>query len=161
MHIRDQLVSLLVMTRGITDKLIDGMPDDALTHQPSPSDNHALWTMGHLAGADCYFGGLCGATTHQPDSYEALFGMNSKPGPRHAYPPVQAVRDTYKSTRHAVLEWLRHASDADLSKDLREQSKGFVTDPVNAMMLTAWHEGWHAWQVAGVRKALGLPSVIG
>lgn len=161
MHIRDHLIAHLVTARGVTDKLIDGMPDDALTHQTCPTDNHALWTMGHLAGADCFFGGMCGAKTHQPDTYQALFGMKSKPGPRHLYPPVQAVRDTYKATRAALLDWLRNASDADLCQDLREKSGGFVTDPVSAMMIAAWHEGWHGGQIASIRKALGLPPVFG
>ena len=52
MNPRQHSVALLEFTRKISNDILNGIPDDKLTHQPSPTDNHALWAMGHLAATD-------------------------------------------------------------------------------------------------------------
>ena len=54
MNPRQHAVALLEFTRKISNDILNGITDDKLTHQPSPTDNHALWVMGHLAATDAW-----------------------------------------------------------------------------------------------------------
>ena len=75
-------------------------------------------------------------------------------------PPAAEVKKAFHDSRQAIIGWLREAPESALSIDLKEKTGGFATDPIDAMLKIGWHEGWHMGQVAGVRKALGLPNVI-
>lgn len=157
---REYAVQTLLFTRSVTEKLLDGIPEEKVCFQPAEASNHVLWQVGHLASAEMYFGGMIGAEgVHVPDAYNALF--NEKPRPRGECPPYAAVLDTMKATREAMLAWARSAPESALVVDLREKSKGFINDPIDGLIKIGWHEGWHAGQISEIRKALGLKPAIG
>jgi hypothetical protein len=158
-----QAIEVLKFTRAMTDKLYQDFPEGKLTHQPSPTDNHALWVLGHLAITDAWYCGMVGASgASMPDGYEALFGMGSKPvSDASKYPKLSEVRKVYEANRAAMLDWLQKASATELGASLAEKTGGFMSDPLDGALKLSWHEGWHGGQVASVRKALGLASIFG
>lgn len=161
MNPRQHAVALREFTRKMSNDMLKGIPDDKLTFQPSPTDNHALWVMGHLAGTEAWIASLLNIPgVAVPEPIMKAFGMNSKPGPQ-GNPPAADVRKAFNDSHAAVMRWFREAPDSALTTDLKEKTGGFATDPIDAMLKLSWHEGWHMGQVAGVRKALGLPSVLG
>ncbi len=153
---RQHALAVLEFSRWYSDNLLKGFPDDKLTYQPSPTDNHALWVMGHLAGTDAWIGGVVGAAVNVPENIQKAFGMGSKPTPA-GNPPAADVKKAFLDSRAALVNWLKSAPDAALSTDLKEKTGGFATDPLDAIFKIAWHEGFHFGQVANIRKALGLP----
>jgi hypothetical protein len=160
---RQHAIELFKWVRKISTDMLNGFPKEKATFQPSPTDNHVVWVLGHLASTDGWIGSVLDIPgTSVPESYAKHFGPGSKPtsNPKD-YPPFEDVLKTFNSTREALLRWYSSASDAQLATSLKEKSGGFTSDPIDAAYKLAWHEGWHFGQVASVRKALGLPSVMG
>jgi hypothetical protein len=42
-------IANLQWVHSTTEKLTQGWPADKVTYQTTPTDNHVIWTMGHLA----------------------------------------------------------------------------------------------------------------
>jgi hypothetical protein len=160
---RQHTLNVIKFARETTSAFLAGIPDDMITWQASPTDNHPLWVMGHLASTDAWFAGVLGiAGVSVPDSWQPLFGMNSSPtADLAAYPPIAEVRALYDTNRQLLIEWLEGASEEQLATPLSEKTGGFALDPVDFLLKGAWHEGWHGGQIASARKALGLPRIIG
>jgi hypothetical protein len=156
-------LSIASFARSNIETLLKDFPASRWTHQPSPTDNHALWTVGHLASTDAWLGSVLGASgVSMPEGYDKLFGMGSKPlADAKAYPAPESVLAVMRANRAAILDWFAKASPADLSRSLADKTGGFMTDPADGLVKLAWHDGWHGGQLAGIRKSLSLPNVFG
>lgn len=158
---RQHAVALLQFTRKVSNDILAGITDDKLTYQPSPTDNHVLWVLGHLAATDAWIGGVLGISdVNVPEAVMKAFSGGAKPSAT-GNPPAAEVRRAFSEARGAVLRWLEAASESALTIDLKEKTGGFANDPIDALLKMSWHEGWHMGQVANVRKALKLPNVLG
>jgi hypothetical protein len=40
-------------------------------------------------------------------------------------------------------------------------SHGLASNRIEVIDRNAWHEGWHSGQLSSLRKALGLPGIMG
>jgi hypothetical protein len=160
---RQHALNVMKFARDTTSAILVGIPDDKMTWQASPTDNHPLWVMGHLASTDAWFAGVMGvAGIKFPESWQPLFGMSSSPSADlAAYPPIAEVRALFDTNRQLLIEWFEGASDQQLATSLSEKTDGFALDPIDFFLKSAWHEGWHAGQIATLRRALGLPRIIG
>lgn len=163
MNPRQHALSLLQFTRKISNDMLNGIPEEKFTFQPCPTDNHVLWVLGHLASTDVWIAGVVGASgVTVPESYKKAFGSGSKPvSSTREYPPVAEVRKLFDGNRAALAKWYEGAPEASLTIPLKDKTGGFAEDPIDAALKLAWHEGWHFGQVASVRKAMGLPPVMG
>jgi hypothetical protein len=163
MSTKQHVASLLTWIRSVSEGMIADMSESALVHQNCPTDNHAIWTIGHLAATDAWMAGVIGIPgVTVPDSYKALFGGGSKPvSDAKAYPKFSDIKKVFDSNRKAVLKWLESAPESALSVSIKDKTGGFANDPIDGMLKLAWHEGWHFGQVASARKALGLKPVMG
>lgn len=160
---RQYAESILRFTRSISDGFLKGWPEDKLAFQNCAADNHPIWVVGHIACTDAWIAsavGISGITA--PESYAKLFGQGSKPSSNAAdYPPYAELLALYTQNREKLLAWLDSASDDQLTRSLKESTSGFANDVIDALLKSAWHEGWHFGQVATLRKSLGLPPVMG
>jgi hypothetical protein len=160
---RDHALSVLKFTRSVSDGILKGFPDDKLTFQNHPHENHALWALAHLASTDAWINGLVSAPSGSiPDAVGKCAGPGTKPvsDPKQ-YPPAAEVRRAYESSRAALIRWLETAPDSALDIDIKDKTGGFATTPLDAVFKIIWHEGWHMGQVATIRKSLGLPPTMG
>lgn len=154
---KERTIALLEFSRWYTNNLLKDLPESKWGFQPSPTDNHVLWCLGHLAGTEAWIGQILGISQIQvPEAIRTSFGMGSKPVAT-GNPPASDVRKVFESSRAALVDWLRGAPDSALMQPLTELTGGFATDPLDACLKIAWHEGFHAGQIASIRKALGLP----
>lgn len=161
MNPRQHAVALLEFARKVSNDMLKDIPEDKLTFQSCPTDNHALWVMGHLAGTDAWMGSTLNIPGIKvPQSVIEAFRSGTKPSAK-GNPPIADVRKAFHESHAALVAWLREAPESALAVDLKAKTGGFATDTIDAMLKLAWHEGWHMGQVAGVRKALGLPNVAG
>lgn len=154
----------LDLARSTTLKMIDGVPQDKLTYQSAPKTNHVLWVLGHLAVSDAYFAKTMGAEkiVELDESWNELFGMGSTPvDDSSKYPSLDEITDAMKRTREVLLEWFSSMDEAKLHSALPEDWKMFGPNFGALMNSIAWHEGLHTGQITNIRKALGLPGVIG
>jgi len=154
---REHAVALLEFSRWYTNNLLKGIPEDRYTHQVGPTSNHIVWVLGHTAATDAWVGSVVGAEkVTVPESISKAFAGGSKPTAT-GNPPTAEIKRAFEDARSALLEWFKSAPDSALTTDLSEKTGGFTTDPIDAMFKIAWHEGFHAGQIAEVRKSLGLP----
>ncbi len=162
MNAREHADSLLRFTRTISDMILKDWPQDKYTFQNTPNDNHVLWVLGHIACTDVWIGSQVGADIKVPESFSKLFGGGAKPTPSAKdYPAFAEIRSTFDQNRAKLLAWFASATEPQLSVSLKEKSGGFANDPIDAILKSAWHEGWHFGQLATLRQSLGLPNVLG
>lgn len=139
------------------------MPEDKQAYQATANDNHALWTMGHIATAYDWFAGLLdGGSSQLSENDQKLFGFQSKPvGDASVYPGMAAIKAMSDKAWERLLSAAQKTKDSDLGKAPLADSMGFAPDRLTVLERTCWHDGWHAGQVSTIRRALGLPSLMG
>ena len=155
-------IALLNWTHGMTTALLADWPADKLTYQSVPTDNHALWTIGHLAMTYSWLASLLdGHMTPMPDSYNALFGMGSKPvSDPSIYPPMGEVRHNFDAAYTRLMDLAAKIKPSDAGKPTVGNSHGFASDRADVLDKAAWHEGWHSGQLSSLRRNLGLKNVM-
>ncbi len=162
-----EAIALLEWVHAFTTKMADGWPADRVAFQTAPTDNHLLWTLGHLATTYAWFTGLLtgsmgsGPAAALPASYTELFGYKSTPKPgAAAYPPVAEVKAHMNATYAQFLAALKATPEADLAKPCAMDTGGFASTRMDAVMKGVWHDGWHQGQLSSLRRALSLPPVM-
>ncbi len=147
---------------GSVAKMFEGFPEDKATFQTSPTDNHLIWHIGHLAETYAWFASaLDGKPVGSNEASNALFGMGSKPLPDpKAYPSIAALRARFDANWNRLMAAAEALDDADAAKAPLAESGGFLRDRLDVVEKAAWHDGWHAGQISGLRKALGLKGVL-
>lgn len=144
------------------DKCLSTMPEDKLMFQATTADNHALWTMGHLAASYAWFASLLdGKPQGMPDGFDKLFGMGSKPlADPAAYPAPSEVRRHYAGAYRRFTDAIAAIPAKDLDKPTVADSYGFAKNRLDVVYKAAWHDGWHTGQLSTLRRALGLPGLF-
>lgn len=156
----DQLAASIRFAAGYADNHLNAIPDEhALTQLPG-ADNHLAWTLGHQAISRAWFASsLSGSMPQMPESYNGLFGMNSRPSTDPGmYPPLGELRAQYNAALQALLGALASLTDADLTSPAIGDSGGFLSTKLDTAVKAAWHEGWHGGQIATLRRGLGIAT---
>jgi uncharacterized damage-inducible protein DinB len=156
-------LSGLQFARKVLTDVVKSIPEDKATWQGAPTDNHLIWTLGHLAQSNQWFANLLdGKPNTTPEGYEALFGYKSAPvNDPAAYPPLAEVRQAFEETFARLVAAAEATADELLSQPTVTDSGGFAKDRLHVLELVAWHEGWHAGQLSSLRRAPGLPPGLG
>lgn len=160
-HATAQAVSVLKFARETINKFFAGL-DANPTAQVANVPNHALWTYGHLANtADWIRGAIDGKPASIKPEWDKLFGMGSKPvdDPR-AYPSLAEVKKEYDRTFKELVALTESHNDTQLSAPCAKETGGFASSKLDAVIKSAWHEGWHLGQLTDLRRGLGLPGVF-
>lgn len=162
-HPRQRIIAAMAMARTMTDDLLKGIPADKHFAQPAgPHDNHAVWTLGHLATFYQWSASLIdGKEGGLPSSYQGLFGWKSKPQPDAAiYPSYEEIRRHFEDAYDRFLKLALALSDAEMLKPPAMDTGGYAKDKLEVIEKAVWHEGWHAGQLAALRRALGIPPLM-
>ena len=156
-------IAALKFARQTTLGLLEGVPEEKLTHQPCVGANHALWIVGHLGYTDLMFLIHVGKKSiESPENWPKLFGMGSAPKPdASAYPALGKLKDTLADNREALLAWFASMSADELAKPLPNDFKSFASNHGMLMTSLAFHEGLHAGQLTVIRKSLGIAPMMG
>lgn len=160
---KDRAIASLTFARGMTRDLIKAFREDQSVFQATPTDNHLLWTLGHLAQSFDWFSGLIdGKPSQIPATYQQLFGFKSLP---HAnatnYPPLQEILEQFNRTYQRFMDAAASLSEIDVLSACAADSFGYAKDRLEVIERAAWHEGWHAGQLSSLRRALNLPPIMG
>lgn len=158
----DYALKHLDTTRGFTLAMLKDVPEGKLTAQFPGAANHFLWTMGHMATGYAFFGSAIGTKlTPLPESYNTLFGWGSQPkNDPGIYPSLTELLSVAGKAYSEVRAHAATLTEAQLaSKALA--GDGFLASQMDAILMLAWHEGWHSGQLSASRRALGLKGVMG
>jgi hypothetical protein len=160
---KQHALETVTFAHALIDKMLASFPADKMFFQPSPTSNHAVWTMGHLAMTYMWLVTMFDPSKAPalPDSYNGLFGMGSTPSSEPSnYPPHAQVRQHYDACFAAFLRCVEDLKESDLYAPCASESGGFCSCKIDAAMKGAWHDGWHAGQLSDLRRALKLPSIM-
>lgn len=155
-------IDTLAWVHATTDKLIDQIPAAAALHQPCGTDNHLLWTVGHLAVTYGWFASLLdGKPVDVPAGYHERFGYGSRPvADAGAYPSLAEVRRHYAAGYERMMDAVHRLKPADFGKPTVADSHGLARTRLEVVLRAAWHDGWHSGQLSAIRRSLGLPPIM-
>ena len=157
-----RLLESLNWTHAMTAQMANSVPPDKATWQASPTDNHVLWTLGHMATAYSWFASLIdGKGAELPADYDKLFAFKSVPvNDPSVYPSADSVRQLHEAAYRRMTEAIQGLSDAESLKPPTSDTGGFVKSKLDAIHKAIWHESWHQGQLSTLRRAMGLPGVM-
>lgn len=156
-------VETMKFAHGMLDTMLSSLPAEKALHQLHPTSNHVVWTLGHLACTYAWFSSTIdgkGAAAI-PQAWGPLFGMGSKPvTDAKAYPAIEDVKKGYDAAFAAYIKQVEGLSEAEAWSAPATDTGGFAHSKIDAAYKCAWHDGWHLGQIADLRRALGLPSIM-
>jgi hypothetical protein len=164
MSLKERLQRQLKSARQLTEGLLSTFKSpEQWTHQIYPNANHPLWCAGHMAVSDNFFLSLIDKSqVRSIDGFKEKFDMGSRPSSQPSdYPPPEEVLAHLRERRRALLGALEKLSEEDLSKPTPPGSPDFLPDYASVFETAIWHEGLHSGQISVVRKALGMPPLLG
>jgi len=159
------LADLLDGSREWTLKLIADVEGKEWTFQPGRGLHHILWLCGHLATAEqslvmarC----LGGDPPHPAFAAHFPIGQAVKGADEHDYPSPDEVLERMTSTHVRVIGAIRGMTDAKLAtpcygKDGKPHPH--YSTVAGAIAHCARHEGFHAGQIALLRRLMGKPFI--
>ena len=156
-------IELFKWTHDMTGKLCAGFGEHQMHAQPSPTDNHLIWQIGHLATGYGWFASLLdGKSPSIGEPFDKLFGYGSKPTNNPAaYPSHAEVRRVHDEQYERILKAASKLTDADGLGPTVTDSNGFAKNKLDVLYKCIWHEGWHHGQISSLRRAFALPGVMG
>lgn len=159
LYCRDRALSSLEFAHSTLRTFIDDFPAERRLHQPSPTDNHVLWNVGHLACYYVFSTNLLGGQPHAlPAVYEERFQYQTKAvADAAAYPSFDEVRANCEAAYERLVTVAKGLTASDLLKKVALPGmESYADDRLDALERAAWHEGWHTGQVSAIRRAIGL-----
>lgn len=157
-HIAAYQIMKQMALKGLEGKL----EAQHVTHCAGNSASNILWLAGHLAASlDGIASNMLGAAPVLPKSYEAKFGMGTKPSSNSAdYPSLDELRRDLDAAATSVINALGCAPAGILEKPLPEGSPVSRIFPNVGVLLHAmvFHTGYHIGQISLLRSAQGLPT---
>ncbi len=160
---KERAITTLRFAHTMLLDLLKGIPTDKALFQPAPTENHVMWTLGHLASSYQWFASaLGGPTLEKPEGFDTAFAYGCKPLPdAAAYPDLAEVRRFFDATFDAFLTCALALPDAMVTAPCAIETSGFARDRLDMIEKAAWHEGWHSGQISDIRRALGIKPLMG
>ena len=163
MKLSEFLAEQLDGSRDWTLRLIADLKGDDWTFQPSPGLAHPLWLCGHLASSENLLIQVrcLGEKGPLDPAFAEHFPIGGpvQSAREHDYPPVQVVLDTMKSVHEQTLRAVRGMSDALLAEPAfaadGKTPHPHYRDKAGVVAHCSRHEGFHAGQIATIRRLLG------
>lgn len=167
------LASGVEQSAFLLGRYLQGFDDNNRAAQAPGLPNHAAWTLGHLAYVmhraaervdglplpkmDFIEGAQDGDANHF--GVEGVTLGSTVTGDPERYPTWDRCRAIFDASLKRLCHVLRHASEAELDAQ-RDWGKVKTTmhDLASRMV---FHNGTHTGQLIDLRRALGMPKVVG
>ena len=149
---------LFSVNETLFDRAVGGLSDGELRRMPAGEANPMLWIAGHVAAYRTLLAAMVGAGS--PVAWAPLFAQKSQPSDDAAYPTVAEIQQTLRETGTKLRARFEQTTEADLAAPA---PRSFPIDDKTmrgAVLFLAYHESYHAGQMAYVRKCLGYPGIV-
>lgn len=160
---KDLLIWSLENARKQTLTLVDDLSDEQICLQTSVSENHPVWTLGHLLLADTYLLHLLNIRELSENFSNLLskYGPNSKPiSDIGQYDSKHFLVESLTETGSLRLEAIRQMKSLEVPTPDEILAKIQPTIGHHLQMLV-FHEGHHCGQISSWRKLHGFSAVKG
>lgn len=162
MQLAEVLAEQIDYTRAWTLKLMEDLKGDDWSHQPGPGMGHPLWLCGHLACSQNFLVHVrclgTGGVVPKEFSDHFAIGGPVKSAKEHAYPSVDAVKAMMADVHSKTMAAIPRMSDALLVEPCMAANGNphpYYKDKKGALAHCNRHEGFHAGQIATIRRLLG------
>jgi hypothetical protein len=153
----------LAFILGINDALVERSFQDVaegdLWKRPTPQSNPMLWIFGHMVNTRAGLLRLVGGDTDL--SWGDVFNRGAELADASGYPGRERVAEASRNVNARLYAALAALTDADLAKPATRPFTPAVKTLGNQIAFLTMHDTYHVGQLAYVRKALGLPGVVG
>ncbi|KAA3633632.1 MAG: DinB family protein [Bacteroidetes bacterium] len=148
--------------------LVADLSEDQMTMVPSKGfENHAAWTIGHLVTGSAMIAEDLGAPFEIPGNWGDLFlrrgpGDPRKPDPDLSkYPSKDVLVQELEKQHNKVKKYLIKIEKTQLDKPLKWRFNDHMPTLLDVVVfMCVNHEAMHLGQLAGWRRALGMPSAL-
>jgi uncharacterized damage-inducible protein DinB len=163
MTIKDTLVKSLKDGHALFLRSLSDFPVDKLTYQTSPTENHVLWTAGHMVTTYAWWATfLTKDLSPIPPAFAVAFDNKKKPvADSAAYPAMSEVLAELDRQYQIYIKAVEALPESEYYNAPLVDSGGFVTYKVDVLVGQINHIGWHTGQISSIRRALSLPSLYG
>jgi len=144
---------------SLADRAFIGVAPDDLWKRPTPNTNGMLWIFGHMAAVRARMLGALGEE-FDPGLGDA-FGRGAALQDVSAYPSREKINEASREVNRRLFAKLATLTEADLSKPAQGPRPNAVQTVGEQIAFFALHDSYHVGQLGYVRKALGLPGVVG
>ncbi|MCA9272891.1 MAG: DinB family protein [Phycisphaerales bacterium] len=168
------LADAMRATKPFVTRFLAGFDDSNRTKQMPTLPNHAVWCMGHLAltmnrfamrfdgkplpESDYVTGDGGAGNANQFDTESVCVGSKPVDDPSK-YPTLERGRRVFEDAIDRIGDALESMSEAQLGEEQPWGKGQFKVSDLAARIM--FHNGMHAGQLADLRRAMGLPGVIG
>jgi len=149
---------ILAANDGLADRAFLGVKPEDLWKRPTAQTNSMLWIYAHMVATRGRILSLLGET------YAAgldAFGRGAEVQDASAYPSREKINEVSRDVNARLFAKLATLGDADLSREATGPKPPSVQTVGEQLAFFALHDSYHVGQLAYVRKALGLPGVVG
>ncbi|HXD73357.1 MAG TPA: DinB family protein [Vicinamibacterales bacterium] len=144
---------------AIADRSFYGVKPDDLWKRPTPNTNAMLWIYAHMAAVR---GRVLNALGESFDpGWGDAFGRGAELKDPSTYPSREKIVEVVRDVNARLFAKLAMLTDAELSQPAKGQLPNSVQTLGDQLAFIALHDSYHVGQLAYVRKALGLPGVVG
>jgi len=144
---------------SLAERSFAGVAEDDLWKRPTPQSNPMLWIFAHMVATRVNILKLLG------DDFDTgwgeTFGRGVALQDTSGYPTRETINEVSRDVNQRLYAKLGALTDADVSKAASRSFTNAVQTLGDQLSFFAMHDTYHVGQLAYVRKALGLPGVVG
>jgi uncharacterized damage-inducible protein DinB len=154
------LAFILATNDSLADRSFQGVADGDEWKRPTPQTNPMLWILGHMVQTRVALLKLLG------DEFDTGWGDLFARGSAlvedaERYPAREAVQNMAQALNARLYGRLATLTDDELSKPASRAFTPAVKTLADQISFLTMHDTYHVGQLGYVRKALGLPGVVG
>jgi uncharacterized protein YndB with AHSA1/START domain/uncharacterized damage-inducible protein DinB len=136
-----------------------GVEPGDLWKRPTPQTNSMLWIYAHMAAVRARLLNVLG-DDYDPGWGDA-FGRGAQVQDASTYPSREKINEVSREVNARLFAKLATVGDAELSREAKGPRPPSAQTVGEQLAFLAMHDSYHVGQLAYVRKALGLPGVVG
>jgi len=144
---------------GLAERSFQGVAEADLWKRPTPQTNGMLWIFAHMVATRANILKLLG--DNFDTGWGETFGRGAALQDTSGYPTREKIDEVSREVNRRLYTALGRLTDADVSKPASRAFTNAVQTLGDQVAFLAMHDTYHVGQLAYVRKALGLPGVVG
>lgn len=144
---------------SLADRSFIGVKPEDLWKRPTPNTNSMLWIYAHMVATRARILGVFGETYET--GWGEAFGRGAELQDPASYPTREKIGQAATEINARLFARLAEVGDAELSREAKGPRPPSAQTVGDQLAFLALHDSYHVGQLAYVRKALGLPGVVG
>lgn len=155
----EHIANMFKANTDIVSKAVADVPNEDWFRAPSDDSNHLMWVMGHLVVHRGMTLKLLGGQWDTP--WASLFARGAARVADQEYPSHEEIKAAWQQVSADLVPAVRNAPTDLLSNAPAQGMPTFDGKVSGTVSLLAFHDAYHAGQVAYLLKWLGYGQTLG